>query len=86
MIKKRCRQGFAGGFVEISDIQVHGRERVALNELASGIYLVTHQGSEHVVTDRHIIDMHLDQGTVGRVHGGFPKLFGIHFTKTLVAL
>src|SRR4030067_282057 len=33
-----------------------------------------------------VFDVHLEQPPGGDVHGGFPQLFRIHFTQTLVAL
>src|SRR5580704_13739992 len=48
--------------------------------------MVTHQRGEDVIRGEGIIDAYLQQASRLRIDGRFPKLVGIHFTQTLVAL
>ena len=60
--------------------------RVFLDKLASRFNIVAHQHRENFVGLGCILDCHLLQQSVRRVHRRFPKLFGIHFTQTFVTL
>jgi hypothetical protein len=45
-----------------------------------------HQGGEDLVGGDGVVDLHAQQAAHGRVHGGFPELFGVHFAQAFVAL
>jgi hypothetical protein len=59
---------------------------VLLDEFAAGFYVVAHEHGEDFVGLSSILNGDLLQETGFGVHSGFPKLFGIHLTKTFVAL
>ena len=63
-----------------------GVGRVFLNEFAARFYVVTHQHGENFISLCSILDGDLLKQTVLRIHGRLPKLFGVHLTKTFVAL
>src|SRR5690625_7485382 len=56
------------------------------DKCTSGFDLVTHEGSKDLIRRNGILDFYLEQTTGCGIHGGFPKLFGIHLTQTFVAL
>src|SRR5699024_1834004 len=56
------------------------------DKCTSGFDLVTHEGSKDLIRRNGILDFYLEQATGCGIHGGFPKLFGIHLTQTFVAL
>ena len=65
------------------DVGVGG---VSLDELTAGLHIVAHEHGEDLVGFGCILDAHLLQQAVGGIHGGLPELFGVHLTKTFVAL
>ena len=54
--------------------------------MKSGLHQIAHQAGEHVVGVIGMVHLDLQQGTGIGVKGGFPKLIGVHFPKTLIAL
>ena len=48
--------------------------------------MITHQRGENLVRCHHVFDLHLQQTTSLRIHGGFPELIGIHLPEPLIAL
>src|SRR5690606_10629612 len=66
--------------------QVRHIKRVGLDEVAARLHIVTHQAGEDLVGSDGILDGDTQHATDIRVHGGFPQLFRVHLTKTLVAL
>ena len=59
---------------------------VLLDELATWTHILAHEHGEGVVSLCCIIDGHLLEEARFRVHGGLPKLFWVHLTKTFVSL
>ena len=80
------RVGKNGSKRSTSDVDVRGAQRVGLNEVATGLHLVTHQHGEHPVGFNRIFNLHAQEPAHLGVHGGFPQLFRIHLTQALVAL
>jgi hypothetical protein len=67
-------------------IQVVDIERVGLNKIPPRLNLVSHKRGEDFVRRDRVLDTHLEQSPVFRVHGRIPELIRVHFTETLVAL
>src|SRR5260370_794554 len=59
---------------------------MAFNKGPSRRYFLTHQHIEGMVRSNGIWQCHLDQSPFPRVHGRFPKLVSVHFTKTFIPL
>ena len=57
-----------------------------LDEFAPGRNIIAHEHGEYPVGFSSAIDGNLTEGTVFRVHGGIPELFGVHFTQTFIPL
>src|SRR5699024_331190 len=70
----------------VSDVQIGRLQRVAFNKRAAWLDFVTHECGKDFVSGNGIFNLYLQQAPVGRVHGGFPKLIGVHFTQPLVTL
>ena len=60
--------------------------RVALNEIPARRNLITHQHREKVICFNCRFNTYPLQRTVFRIHCCFPKLFWVHFSKTLISL
>src|SRR5882724_11448517 len=56
------------------------------DKFPTGRYLVYHKQTENTVCFCCTLNGNLFEGTGSRVHRGFPKLAGIHFTQSLVSL
>src|SRR5262249_10189359 len=67
------------GFRRRSDIQVLDVQRVLLDELASGLDLITHEDREELVGLHGVVDTHLQKSAGIWVHRRFPELTGVHF-------
>src|SRR5438093_4027783 len=67
----------------VSDIEEANVLRVLLDELASRLDLVAHQGREDVVRLRGILDLDTHEHALRRVHRRLPELQGIHLAETL---
>ena len=65
------------------DVGVGG---VAFDELAAWCHVLAHEHRENAVGIGCVAYAHLLEYAVGRVHGGFAQLLGVHFTKTFVSL
>jgi hypothetical protein len=82
--------GRSGGgskkYGERSNIEVSHFQGMVLDEITPWFNLVSHERREHVIGNFDIIDFHLNQGTVGRIHGGIPERFRIHFPQSFVPL
>ena len=65
------------------DVGISG---IILNKLAARWHIVTHQHGEYIISIGVILNFHLTQQTVFRIHGGVPKLNFTHFTQTFVSL
>src|SRR5947207_11523538 len=65
------------------DIQVHHFQRVVLDELTARFHVFSHKGGENIFCRNGVFELHLQQRTRVRVHGGVPKLLGVHFPQTL---
>lgn len=61
-----------------SDIDVLGTEGSRLDKFATRLDLIAHQGGEDFVGTDGIFDPDLEQAAGFGVHGGVPKLVGIH--------
>lgn len=59
---------------------------VLLDELSTGLYVISHQHREYLVCLSGIFDGDLLQQAVLGIHGGLPQLLGVHLTKTFVTL
>lgn len=59
---------------------------MGLDELAPWGDIVAHQHGEDPVGFSAVFDRDLAQDTFERVHGSFPQLFGVHFSKTFITL
>ena len=68
------------------DVQVGGVQRVFVDEIASRLHLVSHQGGENFVRLHRVLDPDLQEGPLLRVHRRFPELLRVHLAETLVAL
>src|SRR3954449_671561 len=68
------------------DVKICDAQRIVLDELAPWLDHVAHQAREDFVGHVGLRDLDTKQRAVGRVQCRFPKLLGIHFAKTLVAL
>ena len=68
------------------DVQIPHLQREALDEVTSRLYLLAHQGGEHLVGCHGIFHLHPDQAAVGRIQRGLVQLFRVHLTQALVAL
>ncbi len=65
------------------DVCVSG---ILLDELTAGLYVVTHEHGEDLVGFGCILYCHLLQEAALRIHCRLPQLFGVHLTKSFVAL
>src|SRR4051794_10048087 len=70
----------------VSDVKVLDLARARLDEVATRLDLFAHQRREDHVGLRRILDVGAQQRACGRVHRGFPELFGIHLTQAFEAL
>ena len=68
------------------DIQILDRQRMLFNELASWFHLVTHQRGKNIIGFNGVFNADLQEHAGLGVHGGFPKLFRVHFPETFVTL
>src|SRR5690606_9237465 len=79
--------GCAGsGAAPTSDIEVGHLQRVGLDELATRLDHVAHQGAEDLVGGDRVLDAHAQQAAGVRIDRGVPQLLGVHFTQALEAL
>ena len=69
-----------------SDVEVGHAQRVVLDELAPRLHVVAHERREDLVGADRILDLHLQQDALGRVHRRLPELLGVHLAQPLVAL
>src|SRR6185437_1695153 len=69
-----------------SNIQIANPQCVGLDELATGLDHVAHQGRKNLVGLQRIFDTHLQQPPRVGVDRGFPQLFRVHLAKALEAL
>ena len=69
-----------------SDVKVVHLLCMPADEVSPGIHILSHKFLEYLVCVDGILDLHLLEDPVGRVHRGGPELPGIHLTETLVAL
>src|SRR5690606_36356338 len=69
-----------------SDIEVGDRQCVFLNKFAARFDQIAHQLGEDRIRVVGFLDLNLEQRARIGVHGGFPKLLGVHFAQPLVAL
>ena len=67
-------------------IQILNIFGILLYELAPRLNFVTHQNSEGFISCSRIFQRNSEHNPGVRVHGCFPKLLGVHFTKTFVPL
>ena len=56
------------------------------NVVSSRFHFLTHQHAESEVSIHCIFHCHLSQSSDFRIHGCFPKLIRVHFTKTFISL
>jgi hypothetical protein len=70
------------------DVQIRHVEGVVFDKLAAWFDLVSHQNGKYLVCLDGILNSDLKEHPLSRlrVHCRFPKLFGIHFPQSLVAL
>src|SRR3954468_3627190 len=79
-----CWPGLQAGRAKRLDIQVLDVEGVVLDEFASRLDLVAHEGGEHQVRLGVILGPDLQQRALGGIHRGLPQRVGVHLAKTLV--
>jgi hypothetical protein len=70
----------------LSNIEIANRQGVLLDEFPAGLYIVTHQSGEHLISQKSILDGHLQHPPRFWVHRRFPELFRVHLAETFVAL
>ena len=59
---------------------------VLLDKFATKFGLLAHEDGEELVRFDRVFHRNFQERTFLRIHGGFPKLFGVHLAKTFVAL
>src|SRR5581483_12254292 len=69
-----------------SDVEVPRVERVFLDELATRLDLVAHEGREDDVGFDGVLDLHLEERPRAGIHGRLPELRGVHLSEALVTL
>src|ERR1700744_6683727 len=69
-----------------SDVEEPDVLGVALDERSPRLDVLTHQHAEQLGGLGRVVQGHLEQHPVGRVHGGFPQLGRVHLTETLEPL
>src|SRR4051812_9246308 len=67
----------------MSDIEEANILGVALDERTPRLDVLAHEHGEQLVRLRRVVEGHLQQHPVGRVHGGIPQLGGVHLPETL---
>src|SRR5215472_18333659 len=65
------------------NVQVDDFEGIFLDELAAVLDVFAHERRENLLGFDNVFEFDFQQGARFRVHGGFPELRGIHFTKAL---
>src|SRR6202012_2738970 len=83
---RRARDPGPAGPGYRSDVEEPDVLGVALDERTPGLDVFTHQHAEQLVRLGRVIQRHLKEPPVGRVHGGFPQLGRVHLTETLEPL
>ena len=68
------------------NIEIAYQFGIFFDELAARLYLIAHENRKELISSFGVSHFHAQHGTAGRVHGGFPELFRVHFTQTFVAL
>src|SRR5262249_52030552 len=68
-----------------SDIEVPHLEGVLLDELASGLDLVTHQPREPEIGSGSVLDVHAHEDAALGIHGRRPQLRRVHLAQALEA-
>src|SRR5688500_20399686 len=69
-----------------SDVEEPDVLRVALDELAATVDVLTHELGEEDVGESRVLEGHLQQDPLRRVHRRVPELVVVHLAETLVAL
>src|SRR3989344_1728009 len=59
---------------------------MGLNELSAWSDLRSHERRKHRIRFLCIFDENLQHNAAAWIHGGFPQLLGVHFSKTFVSL
>src|ERR1019366_9469584 len=59
---------------------------VSLDERPPCFDVLAHQHAEQLVGLRRVVERHLPQDALGRVHRGFPQLARVHLAQALVPL
>jgi len=67
--------------VEIGDVK-----RVFLDEFTTRFNNIAHELDENIVCFSRFLHSYLQQGACVAIQGCLPKLLGVHFAKTFVAL
>ncbi len=57
-----------------------------MNKITAGLYFIAHQSRKRLIRLHRVLQRHSENSAFLRVHRSFPKLFGIHFSQTFVAL
>ena len=68
-----------------SNIEIYRIFCVFFNEFTARLNLIAHKDGKDLITRHRVFDIHAEKRSLFGVHGGFPKLFRVHFTKTFVA-
>src|SRR5690606_15022113 len=63
-----------------------GVYRIFFNKFSSRWYFITHEHRKNSIGFATIVNVYLAQCSKFRIHGSVPKLLGVHFSKTFVAL
>jgi hypothetical protein len=67
-------------------INISGDQGITFDKCTPGFDVIPHEGGENLIGANGIVNTHLKQAPNARVHGGFPKLRGVHLTQAFVAL
>src|SRR5215472_8005745 len=69
-----------------SDVQEPDVLRVAGDERAAGLDVLAHQHAEQLVGLGGVVERHLEQDPLRRVHRRLPQFLGVHLAQALEAL
>ena len=68
------------------NVQIDHRQSIGFNKVATGLNLIAHQGSKHLIRRNGVFDSHSQHASNIGVHGRVPQLAWVHFTQSFVAL
>jgi hypothetical protein len=68
------------------NVEVLHFECVLFDELPPRLNGITHENRKNFSGLYGVFDLNLKESSSLGIHGGFPQLFGVHFTETLITL